>query len=106
MRRGATRAHPPRRAPRALSRSVARHVARRVLALCALLGVAHAARNSTRMNFVFMFPDTLRAEAFSTYGNSLLTTPHLDAFAKTGVTFANTHVLHTQAANQACHKSE
>ena len=48
------------------------------------------------MNFVYMFPDTLRAESFSSYGNPLRTTPNLDAFAKTGVRFEQTHVQHTQ----------
>lgn len=50
------------------------------------------------MNFVFMFPDTLRAEAFSSYGNPLATTPNLDKFAETGVRFAQTHVMHTQCS--------
>ena len=49
-----------------------------------------------RMNFVYMFPDTLRAESFSSYGNPLQTTPNLDAFAKTGVRFEQAHVQHTQ----------
>ena len=51
-----------------------------------------------RMNFAFMFPDTLRAESFSSYGNPLKTTPNLDAFARTGVRFENTHVQHTQCS--------
>jgi len=63
--------------------------------LPALLSVATARE---RMNFVFMFPDTLRAESFSSYGLPLNTTPHLDAFAKTGVRFEQTHVQHTQCS--------
>ena len=51
-----------------------------------------------RMNFVFHFPDTLRAESFSSYGNPLPTTPNLDAFAKTGVRFEQAHVQHTQCS--------
>lgn len=46
----------------------------------------------------FMFPDTLRAESFSSYGFPLQTTPNLDAFAKTGVRFEQTHVQHTQCS--------
>mmetsp|Transcript_45736 Transcript_45736/g.99370 ORF Transcript_45736/g.99370 Transcript_45736/m.99370 type:complete len:553 (-) Transcript_45736:346-2004(-) len=49
-----------------------------------------------RMNFVFMFPDTLRAESFSSYGLPLKTTPNLDEFAKTAVRFEQAHALHTQ----------
>lgn len=48
------------------------------------------------MNFVFMFPDTLRAESFSSYGMALKTTPNLDKFAETAVRFEQAHVLHTQ----------
>merc|ERR1719158_406581 len=51
-----------------------------------------------KMNFVFMFPDTLRAESFSSYGNPLETTPNLDKFAETGVRFDQTHVMHTQCS--------
>merc|ERR1712178_543831 len=56
--------------------------------------MAHA----SRMNFVFMFPDTLRAESFSSYGLPLPTTPNLDAFAKTAVRFDQCHVMHTQCS--------
>lgn len=56
------------------------------------------APQAKRLNFVFMFPDTLRAESFSSYGQlgQLQTTPHLDAFAKTAVRFEQCHVQHTQ----------
>lgn len=50
------------------------------------------------LNMAFMFPDTLRAESFSSYGFPLQTTPNLDAFAKTGVRFEQTHVQHTQCS--------
>merc|ERR1712232_1491879 len=49
-----------------------------------------------RMNFVFMFPDTLRAESFSSYGSPLQTTPNLDKFAEGAVRFEQTHAMHTQ----------
>ena len=48
------------------------------------------------LNMVFMFPDTLRAESFSSYGLALKTTPNLDAFAAEGVRFEQAHALHTQ----------
>lgn len=48
------------------------------------------------LNLVWMFPDTLRAESFSSYGFPLPTTPNLDEFAKDAVRFEQTHALHTQ----------
>ena len=51
-----------------------------------------------RMSFIFMFPDTMRAESFSSYGHPLPTTPNLDAFAKTGVRFEQCHNMHTQCS--------
>eukprot|EP00927_Polykrikos_kofoidii_P013079 TRINITY_DN15693_c0_g1_i1.p1 TRINITY_DN15693_c0_g1~~TRINITY_DN15693_c0_g1_i1.p1 ORF type:complete len:615 (+),score=62.81 TRINITY_DN15693_c0_g1_i1:89-1846(+) len=50
------------------------------------------------INFVFFFPDTIRAEALSSYGMPLKTTPNLDSFASTGVRFAQAHVQHTQCS--------
>jgi choline-sulfatase len=50
------------------------------------------------MNFIFMFPDTMRAESFSSYGHPLKTTPNLDAFAETGVRFEQCHTMHTQCS--------
>ena len=41
--------------------------------------------NHTPLNMVWMFPDTLRAESFSSYGFTLPTTPNLDAFAAEAV---------------------
>merc|ERR1719326_1456483 len=63
-----------------------------------LLMGCEASAEQKRMNIVFMFPDTLRAESFSSYGNPLETTPNLDAFAKSGVRFEQTHVMHTQCS--------
>ena len=51
-----------------------------------------------RMNFVFMYPDTMRAESFSSYGHPLNVTPNLDAFAQTAVQFDQCHVAHTQCS--------
>lgn len=50
------------------------------------------------MNFVFFFPDTLRAESFSSYGFPLETTPNIDKFAQTAVRFEQAHALHTQCS--------
>ena len=52
----------------------------------------------TQMNIAWLFPDTLRAESFSSYGFPLPTTPNLDAFQKTAVRFEQTHVQHTQCS--------
>ena len=52
--------------------------------------------SAPKLNMVYMFPDTLRAESFSSYGLKLQTTPNLDAFAKDAVRFEQVHVQHTQ----------
>jgi len=61
-------------------------------------GTSCVSGQAQRMNIVFMFQDTLRAESFSSYGNPLQTTPNLDEFAKTGVRFDQTHAMHTQCS--------
>jgi choline-sulfatase len=61
-------------------------------------GLVVATNATKRMNFVFMFPDTLRAESFSSYGNPLKTSPNLDKFAERGVRFEQAHALHTQCS--------
>lgn len=55
-----------------------------------------------RPNFVFSFPDTLRAESFSGYGIDLDVTPNLAKFAETGVRFEQAHVMHTQCSPSRC----
>eukprot|EP00051_Salpingoeca_urceolata_P014020 m.177673 g.177673 ORF g.177673 m.177673 type:complete len:625 (-) comp17969_c0_seq3:169-2043(-) len=56
-----------------------------------------------RPNFIFVFPDTLRAESFNGYGNPVQNvTPNLDRFAKTGVRFDQAHVMHTQCSPSRC----
>ena len=44
---------------------------------------------SPRPNVVIYLVDTLRADRLGTYGYAKDTTPHMDAFAKTGVVFEN-----------------
>ena len=68
------------------------------LVLSVSCAVTRTGNSTKRLNFVFMFPDTLRAEAFSTYGNALETTPNIDAFAQEAVRFENAHVMHTQCS--------
>jgi len=58
-----------------------------------------------RPNFIFVFPDTLRAESFAGYGSlpeSLNVTPRLREFAKTGTRFEQAHVMHTQCSPSRC----
>lgn len=50
------------------------------------------------LSFVWMFPDSLRAESFGSYGLALPTSPHLDAFAASAVRFEQVHALHTQCS--------
>ena len=50
-----------------------------------------------RPNFIFYYPDTLRAESFNAYGNKVPdVSPNFDAFAKSGTLFEQCHVPHTQ----------
>ncbi|EDQ87261.1 uncharacterized protein MONBRDRAFT_27473 [Monosiga brevicollis MX1] len=54
-------------------------------------------------NFIFVFPDTLRAESFGAYGNPFPNvSPNLDKFAEEGVRFNQAHVMHTQCSPSRC----
>lgn len=64
-------------------------------------GLASADRPA-RPNFVFSFPDTLRAESFNGYGVPLDVTPNLARFAETGTRFEQAHVMHTQCSPSRC----
>ena len=44
-----------------------------------------------RPNIVWIIPDDMSA-SFSTYGETAIDTPHVDALAKRGVQFNNAHV--------------
>ncbi|MDR2932755.1 MAG: sulfatase-like hydrolase/transferase [Oscillospiraceae bacterium] len=44
------------------------------------------------MNYILFFPDELRAETLSCYGNSKIKTPNFDRLAREGVTFDQCHV--------------
>ncbi len=54
------------------------------------------------MNFIFFFPDELRADALGCYGNSITRTPHFDAFAKESVLFEQCHVQNPVCSPSRC----
>ena len=72
------------------------------LALALAPALALRAPGDNRPNVVLFYPDTLRAEAFGTYGHPLSKTPNFDALASQGVTFESAHVQHTQCAPSRC----
>ncbi|MDL2232698.1 sulfatase-like hydrolase/transferase [Ruminococcaceae bacterium OttesenSCG-928-L11] len=47
------------------------------------------------MNYILFFPDELRAETLSCYGNSKINTPNFDRLAREGVQFDQCHVQNT-----------
>lgn len=49
----------------------------------------------TRPNFVFFIPDQLRADALGAFGSPVAKTPHLDAFAASGVRMHNAFTQHS-----------
>eukprot|EP00931_Biecheleriopsis_adriatica_P008021 TRINITY_DN109263_c0_g1_i1.p1 TRINITY_DN109263_c0_g1~~TRINITY_DN109263_c0_g1_i1.p1 ORF type:complete len:564 (-),score=90.81 TRINITY_DN109263_c0_g1_i1:30-1721(-) len=61
----------------------------------ALLAQAESQR---KPNFIFFFPDTIRAESLSGYGNPLDVSPNLEALAKQGTRFEQVHAMHTQCS--------
>lgn len=54
------------------------------------------------MNFVFFFPDEMRAESVSCYGHPLVQMPHYDRLAAEGVRFDQCHVQHTVCSPSRC----
>lgn len=48
----------------------------------------------TRPNFVIFVPDQLRADAVGAFGNSFVSTPHMDALAARGTRFTQAYVQH------------
>lgn len=54
---------------------------------------------SIRPNFIFWFPDTVRAESVGgVYGHPITKTPFYNELAANGTAFTQCHVLHTQCA--------
>ncbi|MGI6366954.1 MAG: sulfatase-like hydrolase/transferase [Anaerolineae bacterium] len=54
------------------------------------------------MNFVFFFPDEMRADSVSCYGHPLVQMPHYDRVAAEGVRFEQCHVQHTVCSPSRC----
>jgi arylsulfatase A-like enzyme len=64
-----------------------------------------AGGNSTmaqRMNYIFFFPDELRAESMGCYGHPVVKTPNFDKLASEGVRFEQCHVQHTVCSPSRC----
>lgn len=54
------------------------------------------------MNFVFFFPDEMRAQSLACYGNSKIKTPNYDALANEAVLFEQCHVQNTVCSPSRC----
>lgn len=54
------------------------------------------------MNFVFFFPDELRAESLGSYGHPLVQSPNLDKLAAEGVRFEQCHVQNPVCSPSRC----
>lgn len=54
------------------------------------------------MNFVFFYPDEMRAESVSSYGHPLVQMPNYDRLAAEGVRFDQCHVQHTVCTPSRC----
>lgn len=54
------------------------------------------------MNFVFFFPDEMRAESVSCYGHPVVEMPHYDRVASEGVRFDQCHVQHPVCSPARC----
>jgi choline-sulfatase len=54
------------------------------------------------MNYVFFFPDEIRAESVSCYGHPLVQMPNYDRLAHQGTRFAQCHVQHPVCSPSRC----
>ncbi|MCD6519712.1 MAG: sulfatase-like hydrolase/transferase, partial [Anaerolineae bacterium] len=54
------------------------------------------------MNFIFFFPDEMRAESVSCYGHPLVKMPNYDRLAAEGVRFDQCHVQHPVCSPSRC----
>ena len=54
------------------------------------------------MNFIFFYPDEMRAESVSAYGHPLVKMPNYDRLAEEGVRFDQCHVQHTVCTPSRC----
>ena len=57
---------------------------------------------SDNMNFVFFYPDEMRAESVGCYGHPLVQTPNFDRVAAEGTRFDQCHVQHTVCSPSRC----
>ncbi len=57
---------------------------------------------SKRPNFIFFFPDEMRAESVSCYGHPLVQMPNYDRVASEGVRFDQCHVQHPVCSPSRC----
>lgn len=55
-----------------------------------------------KRNFIFFFPDELRAESLGCYGHPVVQTPNLDQFAQSGTRFEQCHVQHAVCSPSRC----
>lgn len=58
--------------------------------------------SNSKMNYLFFFPDEMRAESLGCYGHPVVRTPHLDRLAAEGVRFEQCHVQHTVCTPSRC----
>ena len=54
------------------------------------------------MNYIFFFPDEMRAETLSVYGHKSIKTPNYDRLSREGVTFEQCHVQNTVCSPSRC----
>ncbi len=54
------------------------------------------------MNFIFFYPDEMRAESVSCYGHPLVKMPNYDRVAKEGVMFEQCHIQHPVCTPSRC----
>eukprot|EP00042_Codosiga_hollandica_P037693 m.299968 g.299968 ORF g.299968 m.299968 type:complete len:547 (-) comp55203_c0_seq1:83-1723(-) len=74
------------------------HLACLLLVACCTWAYGSRAPGDARPNFVFFFPDEMRAESLGTYGHPITQTPNFDALAAAGSKFSQCHTLHTQCS--------
>lgn len=63
---------------------------------------AATAQNTSRPNYIFFMPDTLRAESIACYGHPVVKTPNIDRVASQGVRFAQCHAQNPVCGPSRC----
>lgn len=54
------------------------------------------------MNYIFFFPDEMRAKSLACYGNTIVKTPNFDRLAAEGVLFENNYTTHPVCVASRC----